>query len=155
MSERPASGSEGESDRSSSPDRVSEEGEEWYRSPSINWEYTLSGRLRAVRPEGPVHFPVRVYLVRRDSENNDVIDSTAEVNQGDTIFDLEWRLGLHRSGITSGRLSCPPSREDLIARGVDPRRAGTGSRIFMQHDLRVEDLHGYFWENQVFSISFV
>ena len=141
MSERPASGSEGESDRSSSPDRLSEELEEkWRRYPDCNWEYTLSGHLRAIRPEGPEHLPVTVFLDRRNpTERHFHIAASAEVHPGDTIFDVEWRLGVHRSGLSNARLTCPVSREDLIARGEDPERAGKGTRIFMQRSQRVED----------------
>ena len=131
----------------------SEEEEVWYRSETYNWEFSNFGEIRAIRPEGPFHLPVTVYLARRNSQtHNWEIDSWAEVHPGDTIFDVEWHLGLHRSGASSGRLACPVSREDLISRGEDPEQAGRGDRVFWESNLRVEDLHGYFFENQVFRI---
>ena len=155
MSVHSASDSEGGSERSSSPATPSPE-QVWYRFEDRNWEFTLSGRLRAIRPEGPAHLPVTVYLHRRgppDSEGFDLIPAT--VFPGDTIFDLEWRLGVHRSGISSGRLTCPCSREDLIARGFDPDSYDGGDRVFVQGRLRVEDCPGYFFDNQVFYLSFL
>ena len=131
----------------------SEEEEVWIRSENLNWEISTFGGLRAIRPEGPFHLPVIVFLARWNSQAAHwETDRATEVRQGDTIWDVECRLGLHRSGLSSGRLSCPVSREDLIDRGEDPAGAGDAPRVFRDPDTRVEDLQSYFWENQVFRI---
>src|SRR3569623_764821 len=146
MSDRSASESEGDLGHSS-PHHSEEEDEEWHRFQSSNWEYTLSGDLRAIRPEGPFHLPVTVFLARRNPQtSNWELDSSCKVFPGDTIVNVEHRLGLHRSGISAGNLCCPVSREDLISRGEDPDLPGRndGDRVFMQPTLRVEELHGYF-----------
>ena len=87
-----------------------------------------------------------MYLVRWNPQGDWDLEQT-EVHPGDTIWDVEWRLGLHMSGVSSGRLACPVSREDLISRGEDPEGAGRTERVFRESDARVEDLHGYFFEN--------
>lgn len=141
------------SERSSSSSG-SEEEEVWYRLDFSNWERSSLGRLRAIRPEGPFHLPVQLFLVRREESGQDRLDSTAEVCPGDTIWDVEWKLGLHRSGISSGQLSCPICVEDLAARGEDLARAGEANRVFSRSTLRVEDVPWYFFENQIFCIIF-
>ena len=131
----------------------SEEEEVWCRSETYNLECSSLGGIRAIRPEGPFHLPVTVYLARRNSQTASwEIDTWTEVHPGDTIFDVEWNLGLHRSGTTAGRLACPISREDLISRGEDPEQTERGDRVFQESNRRVEDLPGYFWEGQVFRI---
>lgn len=151
MSEHSASQSEDESGPPSSPNS-SEEEEEWIRFPDCNWEYTRNNKLRAIRLEGPFHLPVTVYLVRIDLQGRWELSKT-EVHPANTIFDVEWGLRLHRSGVSAAKLACPVSREDLISRGLDPEEAGKTERCFRESlDLRVEDLHGYFFENQVFRI---
>ncbi|GAQ85426.1 hypothetical protein KFL_002340160 [Klebsormidium nitens] len=154
MSEHSASESEGGSGWSAPPSPGDEE-EKWYRISNCNWEQTLSGGFRAIRPEGPPSFPVCVYLLMWNiTTHQQEIDTCAAVNKEGTIFDVEWKLGLHRSGVCLGRLACPVSREDLISWGEDPDQPGRndGDRVFRKPDLRVADLQEYFIDNQLFRI---
>ena len=156
MSEHSGSEHEGDSDRSSSPASSIGPEEVWHRAGFNNWEYTLSGRVRAIRPEGPSHLPVTVWLDRRSPEQRAqfALEPT-RVFPEDTIWDVEWRMGVHRSGISSGRLTCPVSREDLIREGLDPEQSSVGNRIFRRGSTRVVDVPEYFFENQVFTLTFL
>ncbi|GAQ91680.1 hypothetical protein KFL_008330030 [Klebsormidium nitens] len=102
--------------------------------PATMQEEWIEGELLSIC-KGPFHLPVGVFLARRNNQTcHWEIDSSCEVRQGDTIFDVERHLGLHRSGLSAGRLASLSAGKTWFheakirgKQGVDPGPSYSGT----------------------------